>query len=57
MSQDIGDLLEVPKAQRLDVDDASFEDANEDEFADLSSVPDGELVTLSTASLDDPEEI
>ncbi len=57
MAKDIGDLLEVPKAQRLEVDDPSFEDANDDEFTSLSWVPDGEFVTLSTASLDDEEEV
>lgn len=54
-TEDIGTLMEVPKSQQLDVDDPSFEDANVDEFADLSSVPDGEVVVLSTAHLDEED--
>lgn len=52
--QDTGDFLEVPEDQRYDIDDPDHEDANEDEFADLSHIPDGDYVVLSTASDDEP---
>lgn len=44
---DIGTLLEVPEGQRLDVDDVRLDEMNEDEYADLSSVPDGQVVVLT----------
>lgn len=46
--EDIGTILEVPEDQRLDVD-PDDEPANEDEGVDMSQVPDGEVVKLSTA--------
>jgi hypothetical protein len=52
---DTGVLLEVPKSQQLDEDDPAYEDDNEDQFTDLSGVPDGEVVTLSTADLDEED--
>lgn len=52
--RDTGELLEVPEDQRLDEDDYLPEEDNEDAFADLSSVPDGKYVKLSTASDDEP---
>lgn len=52
--RDTGDLLEVPEDQRLDVDDHLPEEDNVDQFADVSDVPDGEYVELSTASEDEP---
>ena len=52
--QDIGDFLEVPEDQRYEVDEADPEQENEDQFADLSHVPDGDYVVLSTASDDEP---
>jgi hypothetical protein len=51
--RDIGDVLEVPRDQRLAIDDHLPSEVNDDEFADLSSVPDGEVVVLSTAHLDE----
>lgn len=54
--EDIGDILHVPEDQRLDVDDTPDNEVNEDEFqTDFSDVPDGEVVELSTAHLDDDE--
>lgn len=50
--KDTGDLLEVSKEERLSEDDPAHEDPNTDEFADLSSVPDGEVIYLSTAKRD-----
>jgi hypothetical protein len=52
---DTGVLLEVPKSQQLEEDDPAYEDDNEDQFTDLSGVPDGEVVTLSTAHLDEED--
>lgn len=52
---DTGTLLEVPPSEQLEVDNPEFEDANEDEYFDVSDVPDGEIVVLSTASLDEEE--
>lgn len=52
--RDTGDLLEVPEDQRLDVDDHLPEEDNVDQFADVSDVPDGEYVELSTSSEDEP---
>lgn len=52
---DIGDLLEVPEDQRLERDDDIASERNDDEWSDLSSVPDGVPVTLSTADLDDED--
>jgi hypothetical protein len=52
---DIGTLLEVPEGQRLEVDDPAQEDPNDDEGGDVSDVPDGEVVRLSTADLDELE--
>lgn len=41
---DIGDILAVPEAERLEVDDP---EPNDDADADLSDVPDGDVVDLS----------
>lgn len=55
--QDTGDLLEVPVKDRLEEDDFVLEEVNEDEHrTDFTDVPDGNVVTLSTAYLDDDEE-
>lgn len=53
--RDIGDVLEVPEDQRLDIDDYPDDEVNADEFTDLSDVPEGEPVDLSTASLDEED--
>lgn len=52
---DTGTFLDVPEGDRLDYDDVEFEDPNEDEGWDMSNVPDGEIVELSTAFLDEEE--
>lgn len=52
--RDTGEVLEVPENERLDHDVYFPEEDNEDAFADLSNVPDGEYVELSTASQDEP---
>lgn len=55
-AEDIGDHLEVPAEERLDVDDYVKVEANEDEMIfDFSDVPDGEIVELSTATPDEYE--
>ena len=54
--KDIGDYLEVPEDQRAAVDDHPVEEVNLDEFTDLSGVPEGEYVELSTAGDDEPLE-
>lgn len=55
--QDIGDVLEVPEDQRLDEDPG--DEPNDDEGIDLfkleATVPDGDVVRLSTADLDERE--
>jgi hypothetical protein len=52
--RDTGELLAVPPEERLEVDDHLPSEDNEDQFADVSGVPDGEYVELSTASEDEP---
>lgn len=52
--RDTGDLLAVSREERLDHDDYLPEEDNIDQFADVSDVPDGEYVELSTASDDEP---
>lgn len=52
--RDTGDLLAVPREERLDHDDHLPEEDNVDQFADVSDVPDGQYVQLSTASDDEP---
>ena len=56
--QDTGDFLEVPEDQQLEEDDYVPEEDNRDEFEDLSSVPAGAYVVLSTAGdeADDEDE-
>ena len=54
--KDTGDFLEVPEDERLDEDTYVPGEVNEDEFQDLSWVPDGDYVELSTAGDDEPLE-
>jgi hypothetical protein len=52
---DTGTLLEVPESAQKDYDDFLEEEVNEDEFVDYSDVPDGDVVELSTANLDEED--
>lgn len=52
--KDIGHYLEVPEEEREDTDPAP--ELNDDADFDVTTVPDGEVVELSTAADSDEEE-